>query len=676
MRFSRKNKEDYQKVLKKYFFHQNEINSLQPLSEFLQTIKKVNFSDVVEYLKTSPKITENFSTYLHNIFRKKSINLSLTEAGILSESAFFPEFKKRLLNKILPAVENDTTIWQLIEKVSTSPKQELAYIEQINEEQLDDFLKLLRLNNFIQNTLVREQILLSINILTWRVLGSVMDTGILNMVPEYRNFKSPFVVLKNEIDHISTDFIPDGDYWLNATSESYKQLKIYLSQCFDFIDNAFKNSTKYGISAKINHELLKINQQLQRIKELSWLLVIDPPEDLSAKSRLLILDILRYKSYRNNLKELVDDNTRLMSHLITNHTAETGIQYITPTYKGYVRMFWKSMAAGSIVGILCVLTLLLSEIKSSEFLQAIYSSLCFGLGFVLIYLMRYMLATTQPAMTAATMAKVLSESTEEKNYTAFAHLVARMMRSQFISFLGNILMAFPVALICIYGLDVLFNLNFANLKADAYLKNLNPFKSKLIWHATLTGLFIFLSGIIAGSSGNSLVYNKIPDRIKENTKFIRIFGTRTAENFAIYIGKNWAGIVSNFWFGVLIGVVTPIGKFLGLDLGFRHLTISAGNFALGLYGKDFQVSSLVIFTAILSIFLIGFLNFWVSFGLSILLAFRSRRVPFEETKKIAKETFNYFIKNPFRFFFPVQSYLDSRAQEIMEKTKTKESLNQ
>ncbi len=666
----KRRKDDYQKILKKYFFHQNDMSSLQPLTEFLQSIKKENFQEVLDFLKGSPKITEHFSNYLHQLFQEKPFNLSLTEAGILSESEFFPEFRKRLLNKFLPPVENEDTVWYLIEKTTTSPKNELKYLQHIPSESFSELMHVLNFQQFIKSEFVRNQILFSINVLCWRLMGSVMNTGILNMVPEYRNFKSPFISLKNEIDELSADFTKDSQMWLTSEEEKYKQIKIYLSQCFDFVDTAFKNSSKYGITAKINQELLKINQQLNRIKEISWLLVIDQPSDYEEKSKLLIFDILRYKSHRNNLKELVDDNTRLISHLITNHTAETGIQYITSTYRGYVKMFWKSLGGGVIIGILCVLLLLFSQIPTSEFLHAVYYSLTLGLGFVLIYLMRFLLATTQPAMTAATIAQVLSEDVKtEKNYSEFAHLMARLMRSQFISFLGNVIIAFPAALLLIYGLDVLFNLNFATHSSDRFLENLNPFQSKLIWHSIITGVFIFVSGIMVGTAGNNSVYYKIPRRIEESSRLNRLFGKKFAESIGNYYANNWAGIVGNFWFGVLLGIIGPIGKFLGLDLGFRHMIISAGNLALGLYGKDFNVSISVVLISIFSILIIGFFNFWVSFSLSILLAFRSRSVKFEDSLQFVKATLTYLVKNPFRFFFPVQSYLDSKAQEMIEKAK-------
>jgi site-specific recombinase len=79
--------------------------------------------------------------------------------------------------------------------------------------------------------------------------------------------------------------------------------------------------------------LLKIRQQTDRIYEIVQLLVIDNEEDVLVKSKQLIFNILSYKSHKNNIADLINDSTRLISHLITNHTAETGTHYITSTRK-------------------------------------------------------------------------------------------------------------------------------------------------------------------------------------------------------------------------------------------------------------------------------------------------------------------------------------------------------
>lgn len=664
-------KKSFSKILKNYFSEQNETASLEPLSEIIASLKREDLGVFTAYLKDNHQITEHLIYYIHNIFRNKPFNLSLTEADILSENAFFPEFKKRLLNKVLPPIENEDTIWYLVDNVLVTPKKDLEFFQNSSEEKMDELFLLLRIDRLINDPHVKNEMLFSLNILAWRVIGNALDVEVVKMAPEYRNFDNPFLALQNELDELNAHFKENENFRLSSTNEIYKQTKVYLDQCLEFVNIAFKNSSKYGISSKTNQSLLKIRQQLQRMSDIMKLFVIDEERDYLINSKQLFFNILKYKSHKNNLQDLVSDSTRLMSHLITNHTAEMGTHYITSTVKSYMNMFWKAAGGGVIVGALCVLKMLYSYIPTSDFAHAFLFSMNYAMGFVMIYLMRFTLATKQPAMTAATMAKVLSEGSNRSTYMEFAHVVSQLFRSQFIAFVGNVLMSFPVSLIIIYGLEILFKQNFAFEKSGKLLHDLDPFQSKAILHASIAGVFLFISGVISGNISNNSVFFQIPKRIAKNPFINYFFGQKIAKRLSVYYSKNWAGIVSNFWFGVFLGATAPIGLFLGLDLDIRHITFAAGNFALGLYGKDFVVTSYTFWISFVTVFIIGFFNFIVSFGLSMLLAFRSRKVELSEAREIFGEIFRYFIKNPFRFFFPLRSLLDEKSKKMIEEVSTK-----
>ena len=664
-------KDSFSTILKNYFSERNETLSLEPLSEIVVSLKKDDLGVFTAYLKDNEKIKENLIYYIHNIFKEKPFNLSLTEADILSENAFYPEFKKRILNKILPPIENENTIWYLVDNVLVTPKKDLEFFHNSPEDKMDELFRLLKIDKFINNQHVKNEMLFSLNILAWRVIGNALDVEVVKMAPEYRNFDNPFLALQNELDILNADFKENPDFKLSSTDEVYKQIKVYLDQCLEFVNIAFKNSSKYGISSKTNQSLLKIRQQLQRMSDIVKLFVIDEEKDYLINSKQLFFNVLKYKSHKNNLQDLISDSTRLMSHLITNHTAEMGTHYITSTVGSYMKMFWKASGGGVIVGALCVLKMLYSYIDTSDFAHAFLFSMNYAMGFVMIYLMRFTLATKQPAMTAATMAKVLSEGNNRSAYMEFAHVVSQLFRSQFIAFVGNVLLSFPVSLIIIYSLEILFKQNFAFEKSTKLLYDLDPFQSKAILHASIAGVFLFISGVISGNISNNSVFFQIPKRIAKNPFINYFFGQKIAKRLSVYYSKNWAGIISNFWFGVFLGATAPIGLFLGLDLDIRHITFAAGNFALGLYGKDFVVTSYTFWISFVTVFIIGFFNFIVSFGLSMLLAFRSRKVELNEAREIFGEIFRYFVRNPFRFFFPLRSRLDEKSKQMIQDISTR-----
>ena len=666
-----KSKESFDTVLKKYFSEPYTLGSVQPMRELFQSLKRTNFEVFLAYLKNNEEIKNNFRDYLFILFSNKSFAKALTDANILSENAFFPELKKRISYKFLPPVEDENTISYIISKVLFNPKSDSDYIKNIKPEDGSEFFKLMEIEKISTLPKVKKELLISANILALRSVGNALEAGITKMVPEYKNFDNPFVALQSELDSLIGRFKKDKDLQIDSKDVDYKQIKIYLQQCLDFVDKAFKNACKFGISSKINQSLLKIRQQLRRIQDIIPILVVDTEEDILTNSKNLVSNTLKYNSHRNNIRELIDDSTRLISHLITSHTAETGTHYIATSPKEYLKMFWKASGGGIIVGFLCIFKMMMSYSHGSEFSHAVLYSLNYAFGFIIIYLLGFTLATKQPAMTAATMAKVLSdESSSEKNYKEFANLVAKLSRTQFIAFVGNVLWSFPVALAIIYGMDWFRDENFAVAKADKLLKDLNPIESKAILHACIAGFFLFISGIISGNISNSSIFNQVPERISQSPFLNQVIGAKNSKKLSDFYTKHWAGIISNFWFGIFLGVIAPLGVFLGLDLDIRHITFSAGNFALALYGKGFDIDTYTFVISLVTIFLIGAFNFIVSFGLSMLLAFRSRKVNFGELTIIYKSILKYFIKNPLRFFIPLKSELDGASKDLIQDNKT------
>ena len=666
-----KSKESFDTVLKKYFSEPYTLDSVQPMRELFQSLKRTNFEVFLAYLKNNEEIKNNFRDYLFILFSNKSFTKALTDANILSENAFFPELKKRISYKFLPPVEDENTVSYIISKVLFNPKSDSNYIKNINPEDGSEFFKLMEIEKISSLPKVKKELLISANILALRSVGNALEAGIAKMVPEYKNFDNPFVALQSELDSLIGRFKEDENLQINSKDVDYKQIKIYLQQCLDFVDKAFKNACKFGISSKINQSLLKIRQQLRRIQDIIPILVVDNEEDILNNSKNLVSNTLKYNSHRNNVRELIDDSTRLISHLITSHTAETGTHYIATSPKEYLKMFWKASGGGIIVGFLCIFKMMMSYSHGSEFSHAVLYSLNYAFGFIIIYLLGFTLATKQPAMTAATMAKVLSdESSSEKNYKEFANLVAKLSRTQFIAFVGNVLWSFPVALAIIYGMDWFLEKNFAVAKADKLLKDLNPIESKAILHACIAGFFLFISGIISGNISNSSIFNQVPERISQSPFLNQVIGAKNSKKLSDFYTKHWAGIISNFWFGIFLGVIAPLGVFLGLDLDIRHITFSAGNFALALYGKGFDIDTYTFVISLVTIFLIGAFNFIVSFGLSMLLAFRSRKVNFGELTIIYKSILKYFIKNPLRFFIPLKSELDGASKDLIQDNKT------
>ncbi len=111
-------------------------------------------------------------------------------------------------------------------------------------------------------------------------------------------------------------------------------------------------------------------------------------------------------------------------------------------------------------------------------------------------------------------------------------------------------------------------------------------------------------------------------------------------------------LAGNFTLGFLLGFAGFFRTITGLPLDIRHITISTGHFAIGVFGLHNQLSAYDWTMTALGVILIGFINFLVSFTLAYLVALKSRHVHFYHYPAIARYTLRYVLRFPLDFWYP------------------------
>ena len=120
------------------------------------------------------------------------------------------------------------------DNISVQPKKDLEFFRSLSVEQFDELFLLLKIDDYITKKEVKRELLFSLNILAWRIIGNAMEVEVLNMAPEYRNFDNPFLALQNEIDVLNQDFKENPDFVIDSKDVNFKQIKVcllYTSRC-------------------------------------------------------------------------------------------------------------------------------------------------------------------------------------------------------------------------------------------------------------------------------------------------------------------------------------------------------------------------------------------------------------------------------------------------------------
>jgi len=626
----------------------------------------LNINELITEIKHKPDSIAFFKEKLHNVFANKQKVILFTDAGLLNSVSFFKELRRRISRQLLPDQPSEENIQYVLNQLFYRPS-DVKWVHQIPLDNWKELFEILAVSTFYEDSeskTTSKQILLAIMILSQRMGGLALQTDVRRMVPEYAHLNSPFIALDDELNNLARTLSKEDNPYLYIQDHEldYKQLNILAGQCEDFVNKADANTSKYGVSFSVNQTLLLIRQQIKRIKRLYNYLFIEKEADKCEKTIAFYLDMVKTNSKKNNIRKLIDDSVYNITYEITNYTGKTGEHYITSTTGEYFKMLKTALWGGVIVGFMCLVKLYMSmQPDQSDFFRALNYSFNYAIGFVLIYLTGSTLATKQPAMTASTIAKTLESLSDndnnkekQKHYTEFSTLFTRLFRSQFIAFVGNVFGAFPVSMLLAIGMSYLSGYNIATKKSLHLLEDLNIWHTPVFLHACIAGIFLFLSGIIAGNVASVNNFNNFYYRLSEHPFLKGFFGKVRMQRVANWMQQKWPSVVSNIWFGVFMGSAWAIGHFFGLPIDIRHITFASGNLAYGLYGMNFIISLENILWCILGIGIIGLGNFIVSFGLSLWIALRSREVPASELKYLGRCVWRAFKARPRAFFFPVK----------------------
>lgn len=620
-----------------------------------------HFRKIVADERENELLAEQIFSILH---QKKFVNL-LSESGFGDNVGIFSEAFSKLSYKVLPPVNEDD---ELVTDVNFyfGKQDDYKWVMEIPDEEWADFFTSLKWPDLpVLEKHIEKEILNTIVVLAQKIASIGIEREVISKIPHLDDLDSPFLGLNREVTMYVEKMLHQPEREAVARENDYRHILVMLGQCKSQMSYLYKHKDHFGISLRMTLMIRKLENYLTRVRDLiGWIEATDKNEKAMISARIL-KEVVYTQNTRYSLRKHFSTNLQFLSFKIVENTSKTGEHYIATNQKEYWKLFRMALGGGVIVAFLCCFKSRIALQHFPLFWEAFFFSLNYSLGFILIHIMRFTLATKQPAMTASTIAASLSNNGENPDWLSKStKLLTRQIRSQFISLLGNAIIAFPVA----YFLDwVYFYVNGRHIvdgsKALKMINDLNPTESYALLHAGIAGIYLMVSGLISGYYENKWIYNKMYPRIVGNKRLVRIFGKKRLERAGVYLENNIGGLTGNFFLGLFLGCTAAIGFTLGLPLDIRHVTFASGNFGIAVASLEHEVSTYFWVNSLTGIALIGLMNVIVSFGLSIMIALNSRNTGFVEIKQLFSRLFGQFFQNGGTFFYPVGDLKKSGKQK-------------
>jgi site-specific recombinase len=633
------------------------IDTLRPGKKDPLTQAGNNVMALCYLLEQNPALRAGLRDHLLRIIATRKQSHLYADTGIFSGTDFMAEAKQRLAWKILPAAINDNYLKDVFGQLFPR-HDDWEWISALDD---DTWTRLLRALHFDErdNTAILVnpvlEILEALTTLSHRMTGLGLENELTRILPAIEQYGSPFLGLNEEI----SDYVRERREQLTGhrlECSDDKQARVLIAQCRDSLQKVRKHASSTGVSISLTQLLVRISQMLSRIELLLSLLESCDDE----RHRVIVQlfkELVTADNRKYSLRDLFSTHTELLALLVTENAGQTGEHYVTTSRSGYFGMLRSGMGAGLIVGFMAMIKVLTGKLALAPLGAAFLYSMNYSLGFMLIHVLHFTIATKQPAMTASRIAASISETQKgkEQSLDSLAELCMNVFRTQFIAILGNVALSIPTAYVIAWAWLLITGTHLASPDKVAHLTHdLNPIESLAIFHAAIAGGCLFLAGLISGYYDNKCLYNRIPERLQQRFFLQRLLGQERLTRFSHYIGNNLGALAGNFYFGIMLGSMGTIGFILGLPLDIRHITFSSAYFSFALVGSDHQLPLHTILMSLAGVAAIGMTNLLVSFALALMVALKSRRVRYRQWWPLTVLIVTRFLKQPHLFFWPAR----------------------
>ncbi len=612
-------------------------------------------------LKADPTLLRRLRYIFTQVIIHSEILELFTSSGIETEPSFFVEFSSRFKHKILPVQRRKDSLLRVVDTIFYK-STDIRWIEKVDSKLWIEFFLLMKLRLNFSDHQMLEKLNRSLHIISCRVVSLSMNKE----VREWLTGEEMAMFIKqNRYSQNLINFTEHSPVIEEKYDIIKSELRRSLKKCDEAAERLKTESVTVGTSLQQTYLLKQIRQLIVRMTII--LEIVDRGEAVDIMFMVQSFqDVVRNENTKNSLIGLIRSDIKVLAYRITDHQHDTGEHYITTTRKEYFTMFRSAMGGGVFAALMAVIKGFLHKIAMAPFWQGFFYSLNYSAGFVGIHLTGSTLATKQPAMTASAIASAMDSHKEKNSMSRLAILLSKVWRSQTASFVGNLGITFPVALLISLLYYLIFGANIVEgVHAQELLDWQNPLKSNCLIYACNTGVFLYLSGLVTGFFDNRVIHGKIPQRIEDHPFLNRFFKKENIHKFASYVGKNLGPVAGNIFLGFCLGMAAFFGYIFGVDFDIRHITISTGQFAIGLQGLGYHVGTLDLIMTITGILFIGFFNFLISFFLAFITASISRGVKFAQYKNLLTYLRRLLFRYPLDFVYPPK--IERKPEDLLMK---------
>ncbi|MCC7547615.1 MAG: hypothetical protein IT532_07605 [Burkholderiales bacterium] len=407
-----------------------------------------------------------------------------------------------------------------------------------------------------------------------------------------------------------------------------------------------------GVSVDVVYTLEVLDRCLVRMELMLTMMESEDAHMRRAALHQLLSLLIAATHGDRSLRQLIGNNMRLLQRRIVERAGKTGEHYIAWTRREYWHIWMAAAGGGFLTVFTAAIKARIHGLHAPLFVEGLLAGLNYAGSFLLLQALGLILATKQPAMTAAALAAIMRDYKGVERIDGVVTHAAQIVRSQLAAVLGNII----IVSIGAYALSALWQLALGHpfldpAQARDVFDTLSPITSLTVWYAALTGVILWAASLVGGWFDNWAALHRLPQAISEH-RLGRRFGRQRMVRLGGIVSRNIAGWGTNISLGLMLGLTPVMGTFLGLPLDVRHVTLNTGTLSLATAAMGEHWYGGFFLWAVVGIGTMFVLNLGVSFTLSLYTAARAFALPRGFLIEFAGALGRRLLRRPGQFFLP------------------------
>lgn len=602
-------------------------------------------------LETSREVLTRYRASIGLILRETDGLTFFAVSGLPTDRGLLAETRNRLSRILLPSPREDTDLSKLFLRMFPSNKE----IDRFFNTPAEHFDRIVSLAAPPEDSdawpPVVETAMDALCLLAARIQGLGLSEDLRRRSRAGAVQQSPFYRLARSADSLVSALKMRDNVAL--ADKGFKQT---VDDCRAELQSIIVNLESNGMNLDVVYVIEVIRQNIFRIEAIHAVLVSEPGLATRAAVQELLTNMVRGRLAERSFRALAHNDLRLLARKITDWAGKTGEHYITTDRSDYWHMWIMALGAGLLTVGTAAIKMIVTYSDLPLFVEGALSSLNYSISFILLQVFGLVLATKQPSMTGAALARIVRDCKGASRSDELIAYVARIFRSQLAAALGNIFAVCFGAIAFSYAWRAALGAPFIPQEtAQHTVESLNPFHGGTIFFAALTGIILWLSSLAGGWIENWTVDNRLPQAIAEH-RLGGMLNRQTLISISDVFARNISGWCTSIALGFMLGMTPPLAKFFGVPVDVRHVTLSTGTVALSSasLGRE-SVDRGDLYWAALGIAFTFVLNLSVSFYFALMLALRAQDVSRDDHLDILRTLLKRFVQSPKEFFYPPPS---------------------